>query len=130
MSQFTATKIFFGFVCVCIFLKFFKDYSEFNYNNPISYSFIDTRIEESGKSYTYKMDYRFNNLVQTIELTGIEYSDLIKTMEYPKLFYSGKSSSICSRGMIEVYFRVAAFSLLCFVINLVHWIIISYRKIK
>jgi hypothetical protein len=107
-------KVFFksvlGLFFISISLYFFNDYLEFKSsivnNKPLTYSFIEKRINRGGRGESYEMDYLYNNQRRSILITSAEY-ELIEESKYPDLYFSKSSGNIFSKWQIKKSYRIA-----------------------
>jgi hypothetical protein len=123
MSKTSIIKIVLGLIFISISIIFFKNYIEFNSSNkykPISYLFIDRRINKGGRGESYEMDFKYNNQLKTISITSKEY-DLIEMQQYPELYYSEVSDSIYSDWEKKKALRVAILFLILFLTSIFPW---------
>lgn len=117
-------KFILGLIFFSIFINYLGDYIDFKTamfeSTPISYSYIDKRINRGGRGETYEMDYQYNNIKGTLSITSKEY-DLIEDAEYPELFYSKRSRLIFSKWEMKKAFRITILFLALFIIAIFPW---------
>jgi hypothetical protein len=123
MSKRNVIKISLGLLFIIISIYFLKNYMEFNSfsnNKPISYLFLDKRINKGGRGESYEMDFKYNNHVESISITSKEY-DLIEEKQYPELYYSDYSGSIYSEWEKKKALRIALLFFILFICSVFPW---------
>lgn len=121
MNKKRLLKFILGLLFISISIISFRNYLDFKSslinNKPLSYLFIEERINTGGRGESYEMDFLYNNNKYSISITSTEY-DLIQEGKYPNLYFSKNSNKFFSKWEIKKSFRISIlfFSLFIFTI--------------
>lgn len=115
-------KFIFGLLFAVISIMSFCNYFDFKSsmvsNEPVSYLFIEKRINRGGRGEAYEMDFLYNRRKYSIFITGNEYS-LIEKGKYPILYISKESGNFFSVWSIKRSFRISMLFFMLLIFTLI-----------
>lgn len=122
MNRKILLRIILGVLFIGISANSFCNYLDYKSSivssKPISYVFLESRINKGGRGETYEMDFLYKKKKSSILITSSEFNLAYKG-KYPVLYVSKKSGDFFSRWSIKRSFRITVLFFIFFILTAV-----------
>ncbi len=122
MKNYNIAKLILGVIFFSISIIHFINYNNYRRSlkkrEPISYSYVDRKINTGGRGESYEMTITYDKKKYKINLTSKEYYEINDEM-FPILYYSKGNNLVFSEWEMKRAYRIFLVFIIMFLITII-----------